>query len=94
MSSTVADRAPAEAHDNNVVNHGVRTDEHRHQDLPGGGEPLWTAADVASFLRASRSWVYQRAASGRLPCLKIGGLLRFSPEAVRAYALDAGKVAR
>ena len=94
MSSTVADRASAEAHDNNAVNHRVRTDERRRQELPGGGEPLWTVADVAVFLQSSRSWVYHRAESGLLPCLRIGGLLRFSPEAVRAHALAAGKAAR
>jgi excisionase family DNA binding protein len=50
------------------------------------GESLWDANDVARYLRASRSWVYHRAESGELPCLRIGGLLRFEPEAVRAYA--------
>ena len=93
MSFTLDDQAGRETNEN-AVNHGVRTDEHRRQDLPGGGEPLWTVADVASFFRASGSWVYHRAESGLLPCLKIGGLLRFSPEAVRAHALAAWKAAR
>jgi excisionase family DNA binding protein len=47
---------------------------------------LWTAVDVAHFLQVSRSWVYQKAESGLLPCLRIGGLLRFDPDAIRAYA--------
>jgi excisionase family DNA binding protein len=49
-------------------------------------EPLWTAKDVANFLRVSRSWVYHRAEAGDLPYLQIGGLVRFEPERIRAYA--------
>jgi excisionase family DNA binding protein len=48
--------------------------------------PLWNAKDVAEYLKASRSWVYHRAESGELPALRIGGLLRFHPDAIRAYA--------
>jgi excisionase family DNA binding protein len=47
-------------------------------------EPLWTARDVAAYLKVSRSWVYQHAASGLLPCLHVGGLRRFDPAAIRA----------
>lgn len=47
---------------------------------------LWRAEDVASYLQASRSWVYQKAEAGILPCLRIGGLLRFEPAAVYAFA--------
>ncbi len=53
---------------------------------PTEGPSLWDATDVARYLKASRSWVYQRAETGILPCLRIGGLLRFDPEAVKAYA--------
>jgi excisionase family DNA binding protein len=49
-------------------------------------ERLWDANDVAAHLNVSRSWVYHRAESGELPCLRVGGLLRFEPEAVRSYA--------
>jgi excisionase family DNA binding protein len=49
-------------------------------------EPLWTVKEVADFLRVSRSWVYHRVEAGELPCLRIGALLRFDPESVRAYA--------
>ncbi len=48
-------------------------------------ESLWDANDVAAYLKVSRSWVYHRAESGELPCLRVGGLLRFDPLAVRAY---------
>lgn len=47
---------------------------------------LWNARDVAHYLDVSRSWVYARAESGELPSLRIGGLVRFEPETVRAFA--------
>lgn len=48
-------------------------------------EARWDANDVAAYLKVSRSWVYQRADSGELPCVRIGALLRFDPDAIRAY---------
>src|SRR5690242_18967059 len=47
---------------------------------------MWKAEDVATFLRASKSWVYERAAEGTIPCIRISGMLRFSPEKIRAFA--------
>lgn len=47
---------------------------------------LWDANDVADYLRVSRSWVYHRAEAGQLPCARVGGLLRFDPATIRAYA--------
>jgi excisionase family DNA binding protein len=47
---------------------------------------LWDALDVARYLKVSRSWVYHRSESGELPCLKIGGLVRFDPQAIYAFA--------
>lgn len=47
---------------------------------------LWNVAEVAAYLRVSRSWVYHRSAAGLLPCLRVGALLRFEPDAIRAYA--------
>ena len=44
---------------------------------------------MARYLKVSRSWVYQKAEAGLLPCLKIGGLLRFDPATVRAWACGA-----
>jgi hypothetical protein len=58
-------------------------------------ESLWTADDVARFLQASRSWVYQKAEAGVVPALRVCGLLRFEPAAVRAFArgeLNVGRV--
>ena len=47
---------------------------------------LWDAQDVARYLKVSRSWVYQRAEAGLLACVRVGGLLRFRPDSVRAIA--------
>ena len=53
---------------------------------------LWTAADVARYLSSSVSFVYKIAEAGRLPCLRVGSMLRFDPETVRAFARgDASK---
>lgn len=49
-------------------------------------ESLWDANDVAAFLKVSRSWVYQKVASNLIPFVRIGGLVRFVPEHVRAFA--------
>ncbi|WP_225413893.1 helix-turn-helix domain-containing protein [Stigmatella hybrida] len=49
-------------------------------------ESLWDANDVARFLKVSRSWVYQKTAASELPCLHVGGLVRFEPETIRAWA--------
>jgi excisionase family DNA binding protein len=57
-----------------------------NQGNPGGPEALWAAADVAKYLNVSRSWVYHRVAAGEIPCIHLGALVRFDPEAVRAYA--------
>lgn len=56
-------------------------------------EPLWDAKDVAAFLKVSRSWVYLHTEDGTLPSLRIGGLRRFDPEAIRAYARGEWKPA-
>jgi predicted DNA-binding transcriptional regulator AlpA len=47
-------------------------------------EKVWKVKDVAEFLQASESWVRHAAAAGRLPCRKLGGLLRFDPAEIRA----------
>jgi hypothetical protein len=51
-------------------------------------ENVWKTKDVALFLQASESWVRHAAAEGRLPCMKIGGLLRFNPDEIRALVLE------
>ena len=49
-------------------------------------ETLWDARDVATFLKTSRAWVYLHAEQGTLPSIRIGGLRRFWPAQIRAYA--------
>jgi excisionase family DNA binding protein len=48
-------------------------------------DTLWTVAEVAAFLKVSRSWVYHRLESGLLPHIRVGGLVRFDPSAIRAH---------
>ena len=48
--------------------------------------------DVARRLDVSRSWVYDAAATGRIPCLRLGGPdgpLRFLPDDVEAWLEEA-----
>src|SRR3954471_11244049 len=56
-------------------------------DLPAILNPdtLWDVDAVARYLSASKSWVYKAAERGELPCIRIGAMLRFAPNAVRAW---------
>jgi excisionase family DNA binding protein len=56
------------------------------EDTVESTDELWDANDVARYLKVSRSWVYYRAEAGLLPCLRVGGLVRFEPATVRAFA--------
>ena len=58
---------------------------------PDGFETLWDARDVARYLKASRSWVYQKAESGLLPYVKVGGLVRFVPGRIREIAMASAE---
>lgn len=49
-------------------------------------DPLWTAEDVAAFLRVSLSMVYKLRRQGSLPAVRVGALFRFQPDTVRAFA--------
>jgi excisionase family DNA binding protein len=51
-------------------------------------EMLWTAREVATYLRASISWVYKAAERGELPCIRLGAMLRFNPSAILAWLGD------
>ena len=53
---------------------------------------LLKPTDVARRLGVSRSWVYDAAASGRIPCVRLGGPdgpLRFLSEDIEAWLDDA-----
>lgn len=54
--------------------------------LHDSSERLWTATEVGEFLGRSKRSVYQLAAEGVLPTLRVGGHLRFDPERVRRWA--------
>lgn len=66
-----------------------RTNEETSND-----DTLWTAEDVATWAKVSRSWVYQKAQAGLLPCLKIGALLRFDPAAIKHFFRTGGVAKR
>jgi excisionase family DNA binding protein len=58
------------------------------QPVPRGSpEGLWDAREVAAFLRVSRSWVYHRSEEGTLPCVRVGGLLRFHAQKIKDMAV-------
>jgi excisionase family DNA binding protein len=40
---------------------------------------------LARQLGVSKSWVYQACASGVVPCIRVGALLRFDPATIRAW---------
>ena len=48
--------------------------------------PLWTSLDVRAFLRISKSKLSQMVARREIPYLRPCGVLRFDPDAIRAFA--------
>jgi excisionase family DNA binding protein len=50
-----------------------------------GAESLWDVKGTATFLNASESAVRKWANLGDLPHVRIGTLLRFEPDEVRAW---------
>lgn len=48
-------------------------------------EALLTAKEVAALLKASESLVYKLQRTGALPAVRVGWLIRFHPDVVRAY---------
>ncbi len=53
---------------------------------PGEARPLWTVGDLCRFLGVSKRWVHERTRRSEIPCYRLGALLRFDPEEVRAWA--------
>lgn len=78
MDEFVDEEAPTQIFARGDRRSGVSAAGQREAD-----EALWDAADVAKYLKVSRSWVYHRAEAGLLPCIRVGGLLRFDPVAIR-----------
>ncbi len=50
-----------------------------------GAEALWTVREAAAFLRLGRNTVYEWAASGKLPSLRLGSRIRFLPSALHRW---------
>ncbi|TMB22766.1 MAG: helix-turn-helix domain-containing protein, partial [Deltaproteobacteria bacterium] len=48
-------------------------------------EPLWTVREAAAFLHLGRNTVYEWAASGKLPSLRLGSRIRFLPSVLRRW---------
>jgi excisionase family DNA binding protein len=64
----------------------IRKPRLRQAPVPrdAGAEPLWTVAEVAPFLKVSRSFVYQACAAKTMPHVRVGAALRFDPVTLRA----------
>ena len=48
-------------------------------------EALWTVREAAAFLRLGRNTIYEWAASGKLPSVRLGSRIRFQPAALRRW---------
>jgi excisionase family DNA binding protein len=60
----------------------------RDHDRDGTLDDMLTVAEVAIWLKVSRSWIYERTRSrgpDRLPHIKLGKYLRFDPRDLRTY---------
>jgi excisionase family DNA binding protein len=53
----------------------------RIEKLPGA----LTASELAAFLNLGKSAVYEMAATGRIPSIKIGAAVRFDPARIAAW---------
>jgi excisionase family DNA binding protein len=53
----------------------------RIEKLPGA----LTATELAAFLNLGKSAVYEMAAKGRIPSIKIGAMVRFDPARIAAW---------
>jgi hypothetical protein len=56
-------------------------------------EGLWDVSDVMSYLNVKSQKTIRRRIRDGLPSKKIGGLLRFDPEAVRRWVAEQGDAA-
>jgi excisionase family DNA binding protein len=55
-------------------------------------QQLLRPTDVARMLGVSRTWLYDAAKTGRIPCVRIGGAdgpVRFVPEDLERWLCDA-----
>lgn len=59
-------------------------------EQPSVAQELWDVRQVATYLRASESWVYKLASSRRIPCQRTGRLLRFRKDEIDAWLSRGG----
>lgn len=57
----------------------------KQEPITGVQFPLWDVTKVAEVMCVSKSWVYQRVEAGLLPHVRLGGLVRFEPEAIMKF---------
>ncbi len=50
-------------------------------------DTLWKVRDVARFLNYTEGWVRLAAKEGKIPALRLGAGWRFSPEAIKGWAV-------
>ncbi len=57
-------------------------------DIIRNRRSLWPADELAKVLAISRKHVYKLAKSGRIPCYRMGGAIRFDPEDTARWLED------
>lgn len=53
---------------------------------------LLTAGEVADHLRVKRSWVYAETRAGRIPHVRLGRYVRYSPGAVERWISEKAQI--
>lgn len=53
--------------------------------MSAGLKKLLTVREVMELLGVSRSWLYDAAARGALPCIRLGGMLRFDQDQIEQW---------
>lgn len=56
--------------------------------MNSGIESIWTVEQTADYLKMSTSWVYKQAECGALPCIRMGGSLRFASFQVKRFVQE------
>jgi len=52
---------------------------------------LWTIEDFMNYVSVSRSTIYGWVADGKVPFIKVNGVLRFDPDAVLDWLREAAR---
>jgi len=57
-------------------------------------DDILTLAEVAAYLRMSRSWIYRLARARKIPASKVGGGWRFNRERIDKWRVAQEKAPR